>query len=51
MTIFLFSGGIDWHLRTAPPGEGPSLVTSCVSTARPVVRHTIRTGQNVAQRI
>jgi hypothetical protein len=26
MTIFLYSGGIDWHLRTAPPGEGPSLV-------------------------
>jgi hypothetical protein len=40
MTIFLFSGGIDWHLRTAPPGEGPSLLMG-----RLVVHHT---SQNVA---
>jgi hypothetical protein len=40
MTSFLFSGGIDWHLRTAPPGEGPSLLIS-----RLVVHHT---GPNVA---
>jgi hypothetical protein len=43
MTIFLFSGGINWHLRTAPPGEGPSLLKGKL-----VVHHTTKTGRNVS---